>query len=50
MARLSCTREKPTFARICRLDAIDVLVTDSEVPASFAADLAAASVELVVAG
>ncbi|MFD2467519.1 DeoR/GlpR family DNA-binding transcription regulator [Amycolatopsis silviterrae] len=40
---------KATFARICRLDAIDALVTDADVPASFAADLAAASVELVVA-
>lgn len=41
---------KSTFARICRLDEIDVLVTDSPVPDSFAAELAAASVELVVAG
>ncbi|MFI5614170.1 DeoR/GlpR family DNA-binding transcription regulator [Amycolatopsis sp. NPDC051903] len=40
---------KSTFARICRLADIDVLVTDAEVPASFAAELAAASVELVVA-
>jgi DeoR family transcriptional regulator of aga operon len=39
---------KSTFARICRLAEIDVLVTDAEVPASFAAELAAASVELVV--
>ncbi len=41
--------ERSTFARICPLDRIDVLVTDQPVPASFAADLASAGVELVVA-
>jgi DeoR family transcriptional regulator of aga operon len=41
--------ERSTFARICPLDRIDVLVTDQAVPASFAADLASAGVELVVA-
>lgn len=37
--------ERSTFARICPLDRIDVLVTDRPVPASFAADLASAGVE-----
>ncbi|MFJ5144300.1 DeoR/GlpR family DNA-binding transcription regulator [Curtobacterium sp. NPDC088465] len=41
--------ERSTFARICPLDRIDVLVTDQAVPASFAAELASAGVELVVA-
>jgi DeoR family transcriptional regulator of aga operon len=41
--------ERSTFARICPLDRIDVLVTDQPVPPSFATDLAAAGVELVVA-
>jgi DeoR family transcriptional regulator, aga operon transcriptional repressor len=40
---------RSTFARICPLDRIDVLVTDQDVPAAFASDLAAAGVELVVA-
>ncbi|KQO64406.1 DeoR/GlpR family DNA-binding transcription regulator [Curtobacterium sp. Leaf261] len=41
--------ERATFARICPLDRIDVLVTDQPVPSTFAAELAAAGVELVVA-
>jgi len=41
--------ERATFARICPLDRIDVLVTDQQVPDAFAASLAAAGVELVVA-
>ncbi|MET0828593.1 MAG: DeoR/GlpR family DNA-binding transcription regulator [Microbacterium sp.] len=40
---------RSTFARICPLNQIDILVTDVDVPADFAADLAAAGVELVVA-
>jgi DeoR family transcriptional regulator of aga operon len=40
---------RATFARIVPLDRVDVLVTDAEVPADLAADLAAADVELVVA-
>ena len=41
--------ERATFARICPLDRIDALVTDQPVPPSFAAELASAGVELVVA-
>ena len=41
--------DRSTFARICPLSAIDVLVTDQPVPTAFAADLASAGVELVVA-
>jgi DeoR family transcriptional regulator of aga operon len=40
---------RSTFARICRLDEIDALVTDAPVPAELAADLATAGVEVVVA-
>ena len=40
---------RSTFARICPLSAVDVLVTDQAVPAEFEADLAAAGVELLVA-
>lgn len=39
-----------TFARICPLEDIDVLVTSAQVDNGFADDLARASVELVVAG
>ncbi|MFZ7089425.1 DeoR/GlpR family DNA-binding transcription regulator [Curtobacterium sp. RRHDQ10] len=41
--------EQSTFARICPLDRIDVLVTDQPVGESFAAELAAAGVQVVVA-
>ena len=41
--------ERATFARICPLDRIDALVTDQPVPSAFAAELAGAGVELVVA-
>lgn len=41
--------ERSTFARICPLDRIDVLVTDQAVTEAFAADLAAAGTELIVA-
>jgi DeoR family transcriptional regulator of aga operon len=41
--------QRSTFARICRLDQIDVLVTDSAVPSAFATALAAAAVEVVIA-
>ncbi|PWC07606.1 DeoR/GlpR family DNA-binding transcription regulator [Mycetocola zhujimingii] len=40
---------RSTFARIRPLNEIDILVTDAEVSPGFAADLAAAGVELVVA-
>jgi DeoR family transcriptional regulator, aga operon transcriptional repressor len=40
---------RSTFARICPLESIDILVTDKMVPAGFPADLASAGVELVVA-
>jgi DeoR family transcriptional regulator, aga operon transcriptional repressor len=40
---------RTTFARICPLDRIDVLVTDKPVPPSFAAALEGAGIELVVA-
>jgi DeoR family transcriptional regulator of aga operon len=40
---------RSTFARICPLDSIDILVTDRMVPDAFAAGLASAGVELVVA-
>ncbi len=40
---------RTTFARICSLDLVDVLVTDAPVPGELAADLAAADVEVVVA-
>lgn len=40
---------RSTFARICPLDSIDTLVTDLTVPDGFAADLASAGVELVIA-
>lgn len=39
-----------TFARICPLERVDVLVTDTDVPRELAAELAAADVEVVVAG
>ncbi|WFR67407.1 hypothetical protein P9139_02205 [Curtobacterium flaccumfaciens] len=41
--------ERATFARICPLDRIDALVTDRAVSSPFAAELASAGVELVVA-
>jgi DeoR family transcriptional regulator of aga operon len=41
---------RSTFARICPLSRVDILVTDQEVSRDFAADLAAAGVQLVVAG
>jgi DeoR family transcriptional regulator of aga operon len=41
--------ERVTFARICPLEGIDVLVTDQAVPPGFAAELASAGVELVLA-
>jgi DeoR family transcriptional regulator of aga operon len=41
---------RTTFARICPLERIDVLVTDQPVPAEIGADLSAAGVEVVVAG
>ncbi|WP_022882583.1 DeoR/GlpR family DNA-binding transcription regulator [Gryllotalpicola ginsengisoli] len=41
---------RSTFARICPLDRVDVLVTDKAVPRAFAAELRSAKVELVVAG
>lgn len=40
---------KSTFARICALDRIDMLVTDAQVNAEFARDLERASVEVIVA-
>lgn len=40
---------RTTFARICPLERIDVLVTDAEAPPELGADLAAAGVEVVVA-
>lgn len=40
---------RTTFARICPLDRIHTLVTDRPVPEGFAADLAAAGVELIIA-
>lgn len=40
---------RTTFARICPLDRIDVLVTDAPVPHDLAQELAAAGVEVVVA-
>jgi len=40
---------RSTFARICPLSQVDVLVTDQAVPRDFAADLAAAGVQLIVA-
>jgi DeoR family transcriptional regulator of aga operon len=40
---------RSTFARICPLDRVDVLVTDQQPPAPFVADLAAAGVELAIA-
>ncbi|MEZ0494074.1 DeoR/GlpR family DNA-binding transcription regulator [Kineococcus sp. TBRC 1896] len=40
---------RATFARICSLERLDVLVTDGPVPEDAAADLAAAGVEVVVA-
>ncbi|RZS91628.1 DeoR family transcriptional regulator [Motilibacter rhizosphaerae] len=40
---------RTTFARICPLDAVDVLVTDVDVETSVAHDLAAAGVEVIVA-
>ena len=41
--------ERATFARICPLDQIDVLVTDAEVPAAFRDELASAGIQLIVA-
>ncbi|WP_150307546.1 DeoR/GlpR family DNA-binding transcription regulator [Planctomonas psychrotolerans] len=40
---------RSTFARICPLGRVDILVTDQDVTPEFAADLAAASVRLIVA-
>ncbi|MBC7761400.1 MAG: DeoR/GlpR transcriptional regulator [Candidatus Saccharibacteria bacterium] len=40
---------KSTFARICPLDQIDVLVTDEPLSTAFAEDLAGASVRVIVA-
>ncbi|MCL2516750.1 MAG: DeoR/GlpR family DNA-binding transcription regulator [Microbacteriaceae bacterium] len=40
---------RPTFARICPLERIDILVTDLPVDAGFAADLHSAGVQLVIA-
>jgi len=40
---------KSTFARICPLDQIDVLVTDEPQSPAFAEDLAGASVRVIVA-
>ncbi|TXN32537.1 DeoR/GlpR transcriptional regulator [Lacisediminihabitans profunda] len=40
---------KSTFARICPLDQIDILVTDAPLAPAFAEDLAAASVRVIVA-
>ena len=40
---------KATFARICPLDRIDVLVTDQPVDPTLADALAAAGVELIIA-
>lgn len=40
---------RSTFARICPLARVDILVTDQDVPRDFAADLAAAGVQLIVA-
>jgi DeoR family transcriptional regulator, aga operon transcriptional repressor len=40
---------RSTFARICPLARVDILVTDQEVPRDFAADLSAAGVRLIVA-
>ncbi|GAA4166470.1 DeoR/GlpR family DNA-binding transcription regulator [Gryllotalpicola daejeonensis] len=40
---------RSTFARICPLDRIDLLVTDQQVAPGFAAELQSAGVELVVA-
>lgn len=40
---------RTTFARICPLEAVDVLVTEAEVPTDLAHDLDAAGVEVVVA-
>ena len=40
---------KTTFARICRLDQVDILVTDAEVPAPLADALAVAGVRVIIA-
>lgn len=45
----STKMNRTTFARICPLDQVDVLVTDRDVPADLAADLATAGVDVVVA-
>ncbi|KQQ28517.1 MULTISPECIES: DeoR/GlpR family DNA-binding transcription regulator [unclassified Frondihabitans] len=45
----STKMEKTTFARICPLDQIDVLVTDRPVPAELERGLGAAGVEIVIA-
>lgn len=41
--------ERATFARICPLDQINVLITDAAVTPSFAAELSAAGVQLIIA-
>jgi DeoR family transcriptional regulator of aga operon len=41
--------QRATFARICPLDQVDVLITDAPVPGSFGDELAAAKVQLIVA-
>jgi len=41
---------KTTFARIFELQAIDVLVTDAQLDAGFANDLASANIEVLIAG
>lgn len=40
---------RSTFARICPLNRVDILVTDQDVTPEFASDLAAASVRLIIA-
>jgi DeoR family transcriptional regulator, aga operon transcriptional repressor len=41
---------KATFARICPLNQIDILVTDAPLPSGFSSELVAAGVEVVIAG
>ena len=40
---------KATFARICPLEQIDILVTDEPLQPDFAGELASAGVEVIVA-
>jgi DeoR family transcriptional regulator of aga operon len=44
----STKMSKATFARICKLDQIDTLITDAEPSAAFSRELATAGVELIV--